>query len=493
MKNTIKNILLLVLITTGIYSCDDYLDVNKPSSAQTEDALDMKDIIGPVMFNTVYAFYYSELTYGNYTQYFGSYGYGSVGLTSNSATWSNIYTEALPNIEVLKSKAEEQEAVYYMAVIKILEAVNLSLAVENWGDVPYSETGDPFIYPYPSLDDGETVYYQALDLLNEAIAALQGTDNSQITMGTEDLFYDGDFDKWLRAAYTFKARMQLKLINTGGATAADVIASIDNGLASNDDNVVLEFPEGELNPYYSTNVLARATSNFYRAPNDQLISIMNGTTYPFESGVVEIDPRLPEIFENEGEDGDPWRGFMNGGTGESSDGEPANTYYKDGGYHTSATSSLILLTYAEAMFIKAEAEFLANGGTTTSVGSSIDAYNAYLAGISANMDEIGVDGTNYMADTAVAVGVDGLMLNHIMKEKYIANIHNVETYNDMRRYNFSADVFKDLDLRLEEDADASEYGGQWFRRSIYPLSETDSNENITYDESSSIVDIWLFE
>ncbi|MEP3837495.1 MAG: SusD/RagB family nutrient-binding outer membrane lipoprotein [Algibacter sp.] len=492
MKNTIKNILLLVLLTTGLHCCDDYLDVNTPSSAQTEDALDMKDIIGPVMFNTIYAFYYAELSYGNYTQYFASYGYGAAGLTSTSTTWANIYTEGFPNIKVLKAKADAQGAIHYKAVIKILEAINMSLAVECWGDVPYSEAGEPFVYPYPVLDDGETVYNQALNLFNEAIADLEGPDNSQISMGNEDLFYDGDFDKWLRAAYTFKARMQLKLMKNGETTAADVLASINKGLASNSDNIMLEFPEGELNPYYSTNILARATANFFRGPNDQIISMMNGTTYPFESGVIDIDPRLPEIFENEGEVGDPWRGFMNGGTGLSSDGEPANTYYKDGGYHTSTTSPLILLTYAEAMFIKAEAEFLANGGTTTSTGTTAAAYNAYMAGIAANMEEIGADGTDYMADTAVAVGEAGLMLNHIMKEKYIANIHNIETYNDMRRYNFSSDVFKDLELRLEEDSE-SEYLGKWFRRSIYPSSETNSNENISYDESTSIIDIWLFE
>ncbi len=491
MKNTIKNIVVLILLTT-VCSCNDYLDVNTPSSAQTEEALDMKDIIGPVMFNTVYAYYYAELSFGNYTQYFGSYGNEALGVTSTPSTWSNIYTEGFPNIEVLKAKADAKGAIHYKAVIKILEAINMSLAVECWGDVPYSQAGAPFKYTNPVLDDGKEVYNKALTLLNEAISSLEGEDSSQISMGTEDLFYDGHFDKWLKAAYTFKARMQLKMIKNGGATAADVLASIEKGLSSNSDNIKLEFPDGEINPYYSVNIQSRETSNFYRAPNDQLISMLNGTTYPFESGLVEIDPRLPEIFENEGAPGDPWRGFMNGGTGQSSDGEPANTYYKDGGYYTSKNSPLTLLTYAEAMFIKAEAAFLENGGTTTSIGSNSTAYEAYMAGIAASMDEIGVDGTDYMADTVVAVGESGLMLNHIMKEKYIANIHNVETYNDMRRYNFSPDVFKDLALRLEESSE-SEYLGKWFRRSVYPSIEADSNTNIQYTESTSINDIWLFE
>jgi hypothetical protein len=228
--------------------------------------------------------------------------------------------------------------------------------------------------------------------------------------------------------------------------------------------------------------------------------MMNGTTYPFESGLLEVDPRLPKIFvrleslspEKEAPTTEPWRGFMNGGTGESSDGESANTHYSGTGYYSGESSPLILITYAEAMFIKAEASFLANGGTTTSVGSTSEAYDAYMMGIAANMSRIGVSGSNYMADPVVAVGNDGLMLNHIMKEKYIANIHSTETFSDMRRYNFSKDVFKGLELRLEEDSE-SEYAGLWFKRAIYPLSEANTNSNINQDETTSVKNIWLFE
>lgn len=500
MKKLIKNIVILVLFAVGFTGCDEYLDVNTPSDAVNVENLAMKDIVGPVMLNTVYANYYAETVFGNYTQYFGSYGNGAVGLTSNSSTWSNIYSKVLPNLKVVREKADVQGALHYGAVAKILEAINLSFAVENWGDVIYSQAGKPFEFPNPTLDNGQDVYNQALTLLNEAISALESDDPSQVSMGIEDMIYGGDYNKWLRAAYTFKARMQLKLMKNGGTTASDVLASIENGFTSNADNLEMFIPEGKINPYHSTNILSRRTSNFYRAPNDQLISMMNGTTYPFESGVVEIDPRLPEIFvrlssispEVESPETDPWRGFMNGGTGESSDGESGNTFYKDGGYHTHENSPLILITYAEAMFIKAEASFLANGGNKTSIGSTGDAYAAYMEGISASMDQINVDGSDYMADDAVNVTEAGLMLNHIMKEKYIANIHSTETFSDMRRYNFSSDVFKGLELRLEEDT-GSEYQGLWYRRAVYPLSEADSNSNIQQDESSSVTDIWLFE
>ena len=490
MKNIIKNIVVIVLIAVSFTACDDYLDVNKPSDAVNLEDTPMAGLLGPVIFNTIYADYYAELAFGNYTQYFGSYGTGAAGEAYNSSTWSNIYTKNLPNLRQIRNKASELEAVHYGAVAKILEAINIAFAVDNWDNIPYSQADKPFEYPLPEFDSGQQVYNNAIALLNEAISDLEGEDTSLTKMGSEDLIYNGNYDKWLRAAYTFKARYQLHMMKNGGTTANDVLASIAKGFTSNDDDIKLFFPDGKINPYYSTNILSRNTSNFYRAPNDQLISMMNGTTYPFEGGAINIDPRLPAIFENEGNPGDPWRGFMNGGTGESSDGEPANTFYKDGGYHTSENAPLILITYAEAMFIKAEAAFLANGGTTTSVGSTSEAYNAYMMGIEANMSRVDVNGSTYMADPVVAVGEAGLMLNHIMKEKYIANIHNTETFNDFRRYNFSNDVFKGLELRLEEDTEG-DYSGQWFRRINYPLSEENANEdNVMANKQLPIVDVW---
>ncbi len=490
MKNYIKHILILCIM--GCYlSCSNYLDVNTPSEAVPVENLSMKDLMGPVLFNTTYAYHDAEITSSNFSQYFMGSNFIAIEEAYNKDTWENIYTKVLPNVLTIQEKAEELNATHYIAVAKIIIAMNISLAVDSWDNVPYTQAGQPFKYPTPVLDDGETVYNNMITLLDEAITALSATDSSVYTLGSDDLIYNGDIDKWIRLAYTFKARLQLHMLKNGGVTANQVLTSIANGFTSNDDNFKLSFPEGEINPYYSTNILSRNTSNYHYLPNDQIINIMNGTTYPFESGTVTIDPRLPAIYENEGEAGDPWRGFVNGGSGESYDGEPGNTFYKDGGYYTKANAPLNVITYAEALFIKAEAAFLANGGTTTSTGTNTTAYNAYIDGITASMAQIGVDGTDYLADAVVAVGEGGLMLNHIMKEKYIANIHNTETYNDFRRYNFSTDVFKGLQLRFEEDDSTSPYLGEWIRRILYPTSELDANyDNVKAYEKEPTESIW---
>lgn len=475
MKNIIK--ISLLLIGLLLVSCDDYLDVNKPADAVELDQLAMKDIIAPVMHSTVYADYSAATYLGNYTQYFGSYGSGAAGQARLGSTWNDIYLYNIPNLKTVKGIAEKNNAKHYGAVADILTAINIGLATDLWDNVPYSEASQPSVYPFPKFDTQEKIYSDLMSLLNSAIASLESSDDSGYKIGSEDLIYRGNTDKWLRAAYTLKARYQLRLLKKDLVTPAEVLATINKGFTSNEDDFQLNYPEEEINPWYRINITSRSTGNFYRAPNDQLISLMNGTTYPFST--IDLDPRLQEIFTNEGSDGDPWRGFMNGGDGESSDGEPANTYYKKDGFYTSANTPLFLITYAEAMFIKAEVSFLANGGTETSTGSTNESYNAYLEGIQANMSKLGVNSSAYLADASIAVGEANLMLNHIMKEKYIANIHSTETFTDFRRYDFSSNVFKGLALRLETGvSDEDEMQGKWYRRAIYPISEKNNNEAI---------------
>ncbi|WP_166959651.1 SusD/RagB family nutrient-binding outer membrane lipoprotein [Yeosuana marina] len=489
MKKILK--IYLFVIVVGFTACNDqYFDINTPVDSVPLDQLDMKDLMGPVLYNTMLAQYYASVVAGNYSQYFGGYGYSAAGKSEMASTWSNIYLRVLPNLKLIKDKANEKGALHYGAVALIVEAANIGLAADMWDKIPYSQAGQSSKYPHPDFDSQEQIYNSVFSLLDEAIHILEAPDNSFINMGSEDLIYGGDFDKWLRAAYTLKARFQLHLVQKGITTPNDVLTSIANGFTSNDDNFMMVYPENELNPWYQGSILTRQTGNYFVAPNDQIVSMMNGTSYPFQSGVITEDPRLHEIYQNEGDPGDPWRGGMNGGIGDSSDGEPLNTFFKEGGYYTSSTSPLILITYAEAMFIKAEAAFLSDGGTSTSTGSTTEAYNAYMAGISASMDQIGVDGTDYMADTSVDVGEAGLMLNHIMKEKYIANNLNAETYNDLRRYDFSSDVFKDLAIRLNLDDVVDDYDGLWFRRAIYPTSEKNANPKAFDYEEEPTVSVW---
>ncbi len=92
------------------------------------------------------------------------------------------------------------------------------------------------------------------------------------------------------------------------------------------------------------------------------------------------------------------------------------------------------------------------------------------------------------------VGEGALMLHHIMKEKYIHNFLNPETFVDYRRYDFSDQVFTGLEIRKEADGVDSEFAGQWFRRAIYPTTELNRNEaNVLANQKEPVVPVWWDE
>ena len=492
MKKNIIKITLFSFLLVALAACsDEYFDVNRPSNTADFEQLRMSDLIAPVIHSTMEGQRSAELTFGNYVQNFVSEGGGAAGPTTTSGLWSQVYLFVLPNIKSIKEKAATNNATYYNAVSDILIAINIGIATDTWDNIPYTEAVQGPENNTPAFDIQQDVYTEIFNLLDSAIAALETSDPSGFIIGNEDLIYRGDTEKWLRAAYTLKARYQLHLVNKGTITPNEVLTTISNGFSSNDDDFQMFYDDRNINPWYSSEILARNTGNFHRDIASQLVSSMNGDYYPFESGTIEIDPRLPVFATNNG--AADWKGFVSGGTGESPDGSDANTFFVEGGFYTSIDAPLVLITYAEAQFIKAEAAFLANGGTTTSVGTNTVAYDAYLEGIQASMSKFGVDGSTYIADGAIATGETALMLNHIMKEKYIHNFLNPETFVDYRRYDFSDEVFKGLQIREEGDDD-SDFAGQWFRRAEYPASELNRNgNNVLANQQTPVTPVWWEE
>ena len=490
MKKYIAKTTIIILLVVGFTSCSDsYFDVNTPSETAQQEQLRMSDLLAPAIYTTMYGQLYSaEQDLGNYTQYFVGQGGTASGETTASGLWSSVYLYALPNLKTIKEKAEAVGAIHYAAVANILTAINLGIATDTWDNIPYSQASFGQDNLFPEFDSQESIYTEIFALLDSAISNLQATDASGIVPGNDDLIYGGNTDKWLRGAYTLKARYQLHLVNKGVTSASDVLSTIANGFTSNGDDFQMYYDDKNINPWYSQEILARNTGNFYQDLASQFVSSMNGDYYPFESGIVEIDPRLLVHAKNGGDS--EWKGYVSGGGGLAPDGTSGNVQFVEEGYYTSIDSPIVLITYAEALFIKAEAAFLANGGTTTSVGSTTEAYTAYMTGIAASMDKFSADGTDYMADTAVDVGSGSLMLQHIMKEKYIHNFLNPETFVDFRRYGFSNLVFKGLTVREEADSNG-EYVGEWFTRATYPSTELNRNATVTLaNQKTPVTPVW---
>ncbi|CAM3476026.1 SusD/RagB family nutrient-binding outer membrane lipoprotein [Zobellia roscoffensis] len=476
----LKYILSITVTTAFLIGCDDYLGDNVDPNKELPENVTEADLLTTAIYNSSSAHYSIALSICQYSQQLASYfepGADTQEEVQISGGWSNIYLQALADLSQVVTIAEESGATHYLGVAKVLQAFNLGLATDQWGDVPFSSAlqgEDDF---KPSYDSQESIYTQINSLLDEAITLLETSDTS--TIGEDDLIYNGDLSKWTKTAYFLKAKYALHLSEVNQTEAIEgVLANVSSSFSSNEDDFQLMYNERNFNPWNSGVVLPNNTGNFSVLLSDQLVSLMDGTSIPFAA--VALDPRLP-LITTIGDDTE-YRGAINGSAGsheiaesEEDDGVSANTDLGANNFYSSQTAPVLLGSYSELKFMEAEALFLQDGGDATSVGGSIEAYNAYLEGIEANMDKLSVlpaDKATYLTDASVAVGADNLTMALIMREKFIATFLNPESFVDLRRYDFDPNVFIGLELPVGHNEILNE---EWVRRAQYPASEQTRN------------------
>ena len=371
-----------------------------------------------------------------------------------SGMWDAFYF-AMADVNQLKIAAKEAGSSEYIGVANVILAYNLILVNDLWGDAPFSEAFNASNFT-PKYDSQQAVYASTVSLIDEAIVELAKTNATVKLANTSDLIYGASATteraNWLKLAYALKARLLNKVSKTATYNAANVLAAVSSSFASNAEDAGMATFVTRNN--WATVARNNASLTLGGWLSEQLIDHLNGTTY----GVV--DPRLKKIT-------DPtvtgtYIGTVNGAGNKG----PGNNTVKDENYiaisspWTGDTSPLFIVTFAELKFIEAEAAFATD---------KTRSYNAYLAGIAANMDKLlvpAVDKAAYLADPAVAVGSAALTKELIFKEKYVATYLNAEAFNDVRRNDYN---YKNFTLPVGSVLPT------FIRRLDYPLGERSKN------------------
>jgi len=454
-KKIIYMALLPVLIFSQTGCKKGYLDINQSNPNQTD-----KPPINALLANVTYQTGLNVYRAGDFTSYYvqhlaspsisgGSDIYDDV---DRSSIWQNVYN-IIQDSRVMKSLAEEKNAYQHIGVAAITEAMNMSLLIVLFGDVPYSQAWDKSVFK-PEYDKDEDVYAACLALIQEGITQLTKADPGVVLDPANDLIHSGDASAWVKTAYALKARLLNRVSKLAAYNPANILSALSNSYTSNSDdaqvtNFIARSPWGQV-AYNNTVLLLDGWLS------DQFVDALNGDTY----GIP--DPRLPLIatltkFND-------YRGTKNGegriGTGTDDE----ESYLSVNGFYSKPAAPLLLITFAEMKFIEAEAKF-----ATDKPGS----YQAYLDGIAANMDKIGVSSdakAAYLANPSVAVGAVAFTKDHLFKEKYIAMFLHPEAWTDARRYDY-----KYKDFTLPANAVLSTF----IRRVGYPSTEEARNaENV---------------
>jgi starch-binding outer membrane protein, SusD/RagB family len=187
-------------------------------------------------------------------QQLGLYSYGE---DSYDASFSLVYTGGgLIDIRRMQALADSAGDKVYGGIARIMEAMQVGLAADIWGDIPYSEavsnTEDP------KLDPQQQVYAAVQAKLDTAITLL--TAGTGAGPGAVDLFYGGDKTKWLRLAHTLKARYHMHVAERVGQAAYQAALSESQlGLQPGDNflGLAAENPQS-YNAWYQFTVIQRA-------------------------------------------------------------------------------------------------------------------------------------------------------------------------------------------------------------------------------------------
>lgn len=437
---------------TALSACSDYLDVNDDPNRTSKPPI--AGLLSGSTYNTAYNVYRLGDITSYFVQYLASPNSASPTDTHQpvnySDTWGNMY-DVMTDLYDLRQQAIEAGQADYQGIAGILMALNLSMTVDVWGSVPYSQsfTGEVLT---PVYDEGPALYEEAFRLLDESIGLLDGLTESTVD-GDSDFIHGGDLEAWVKTAYALKARLLNHSSKQGGYNAGEVLAALDMAYTSNDD-------DAQMSVFSTRNPWAQAAMNNEDLLLDgwiseQLIDAMDGTTFGLE------DPRIEFITDEVA--GGGYVGTVNGqgrtGTGTNDE----ECYLELNSFYAAEDAPLLIITYSELKFIEAEAAFRS--------GDRARAYTAYLDGIGANMEKLGVpaaEADTYISDPGVSVGQGGLSLDDIFREKYIAMFLHPEAWVDARRYDYK---YEDMSLPENHNTNLSGF----IRRLAYPDTETSRN------------------
>jgi hypothetical protein len=417
----IKYISLLLITALTIGSCKKgYFDINEVNPNQTENP-PIQGLLASVTYHTgLNVFRAGDFT-SYYMQYLASPNQGGASdiyeNADRSTLWFNtsvtatatapnpyggVYNTIIDGRTLLK-QAIEGNAFEHAGVVKVTEAMNMSLLIDLFGDVPYSEAFDTKNFT-PKYDKAEDIYNKCLALLDEAVVEFNKPNPTIKLDAASDVIHGGNVPRWIKTSFALKARLLNRLSKQTTYNPTQVLAALSNAYTSNaDDAQITKFPNrspwGQV-AYNNTQSLLDGWLS------EQFVDHLNGRTY----GVV--DPRLKLIATptNTG----VFKGTPNGKGRTGSGTNNEESYLSVNGYYSKSDAPLLLVTYAEMKFIEAEATFATN---------KTQSYAAYLAGITAHMNKLGVPATErdaYLANSAVSPGQAAFTIDYIFKEKYVA-------------------------------------------------------------------------
>lgn len=365
------------------------------------------------------------------------------------SSWRNLYIESLADFQRIYQLGQQMGHANYTAIALIMRSWVFSILTDVYGDIPYSQALQGLQTRLsPAYDAQKDVYAGMIQDLKTASDLI--TVNGSPVSG--DILYQGQMLKWKKFANSLSLRLLNRMLHRSDSPIP-VRAEMER---------ILQNPARY--PVFTNNEDAAALHYLSTAPNNNPVhqNRIGRDDYRISQILVQKlqaleDGRLA-VYANRPEDGGDYRGVPNGLLASEANLLGLSRTSKVGSYFTAATAPAMLMSYAEVLFIKAEA---AHKG----IAAAGDPAQSYAEGIQASFQQYGLTAdVGYMEAQAYRPGPAGY--RQIMEQKWIALFgQGIEAWTEQRRTGFP---------ELQAPA-ASTNGGLIPTRLPYPSSEESLN------------------
>jgi len=417
---TMKKILIpltaIALLTTG---CDVDKTINDNPNDITLADVDPKlflngaqlanAIVQVSHINRICGMYSGQLI-GYTSLYSNIYGY-ALSTVETNGEWNSAYIGVITNARHIQTSAPNDKLL--VGISKVLEANAIGTLALLTGDVPYSEIGNSEISD-PKFDAQIEVLASLSTLLDGAISDLNGASSRKESF---DIYFNGDKDKWIAAAYTLKARYALANKDYAGALAA-----AGNGISSSAGDMMYiprgdaAINAGDKNLFYT--IIAGSRAGDLGNDGSFLLDILDSSNAKYRGNAKTNETARHGYYTID-------ESSASGNTGVIEQFEPQP-----------------IATYSENQLIKAEAS--ARSGFASGL-SALNSYRAWLSGggrLNATFDDadnymygayVEADFTSGGMENADGVSKDKALLREIIEERYVSGFGSYMPFNDHRR------------------------------------------------------------
>jgi hypothetical protein len=411
--------------------------------------------------NRMVAQYTTEVTYVDEARYnFGDRQipdnywdrwYRDIIMDLNAA--QNLYAEQSGNDNFNKARDNK------IAILEVMTVYAYQSLVDTYGDVPYTEALGGIENSSPAYDDAATIYSDLLSRVSSAISQLKANADAG-SFGSEDIFFSGDVEMWIKAAASMQLRMGVRLADVNHSLAqTTVAAAISNGVLEEGETWELVYTgvTPHVNTIYNAFIVDQRKDY---VPCNTLMDILIATSDPrltlYCSPVPGTDGIVPDDYI-----GMPY-GLEGGAAYQSF------SHFSDQMF--AADFPAVLIDYAEVQMLLAAAN--AYGFTTP-----MSAQEHYDAGVTASVVWWGGDA----ADAEAYLAADGAYDAGNWKESIGQQIWLV-CYN---RGNEGWNYWRQFDVPTfnpPENMTATDIPLRW----PYPFNEVDLNEE-NYDAAAAAI------